>query len=151
MFEFRLIFSEINLKMVDYMSLSHEELRVLEEEADHKLDVYKDVAKYGFSCQGSYDVDIPGMCKMQVPYFLHLYVDVDKIRLVDDVAEQQDWVKQLNFVYADVDTSQAAINIVDEWNWDNMASSSGALASVTITIYYPEGSDIMDHGDFVLI
>lgn len=148
------------MSRLDLSALSDQELDILREEADIKLDIYRDISQLGFSCQPSCDVDIPGMCKVQLPYYLHLYVDADKIRLVDDVKEQQDWVTTLNFDYNNVDTSQAVVNIVDDWNWDNMSSSSGALANIMVTIYYQEGDpkspfeDTSQHqelGDFILL
>lgn len=149
------------MSTLNLSSLSDQELDILREEADIKLDIYRDVSYQGFSCQPSCDVDIPGMSKLQLPYFLNIYVADGKISIVDDVKEQQDWVKELNFDYNNVDTSLTAINIVGEWDWDNMGSSNPTLANIMVTFYYQEGDpkspfvfeeeSPKDLGDFVLL
>lgn len=134
--------------LFDLDSFSEEDLKILKKEINDKLEtirqdnflqaIKKEVAEKGYACRPGCRDDIPGLHKLELPYYFNIYTwdynREDDIHVSDRDCDQEEWVQQLNFDYQPQDDD--ASDIIDDWDRDAHDSPFRAKVKMMIPVYY---------------
>lgn len=136
--------------LFDLDGFSEEDLKILKKEINDKLEtirqhnflqaIKKEVAEKGYACRPGCRDDIPGLCKLELPYYFNVYTwqhnrdDKEDIHVSDCDCDQEEWVQQLNFDYEPQDDDD--FEIAEDWDWDDMEAPARAKVKMMIPVYY---------------
>lgn len=134
--------------LFDLDTFSLEDLEALEREVKDKLEtlrqekhlenIKKEVTQKGYSCQPGWCGDIPGLCKIELPYYFNVYTwhydRQEDIHVSDRECDQEEWVQQLDFNYEPQDDDD--FEVIDDFDRDAHDSPFRAKAKLMITVYY---------------